>query len=328
MELTSADTLFNITTESNIIMNLDNDPFGEDFPDASPQQFLNCNNFATISIIVRYILCILFMCANIFLATVILKFPSLQTRTNKYIFHMCILYTSFYLLPILYAIIRMFISWKTDGATLFVTLDSALCLYITVAFLLSVDWFVFALVPHLEDEYDKYFNNVLVGIYIVFMIEWIYSIAFHENYHRNVTRPLRFALLYLLYILLLTVMNIMKKRMSVDFMPEDREYAFTVSNITLFSFLPTLIFHIVDELLHHLDLKFYLYLCYIEPFPSVVAMGHPALVLYTLYKKDKRFKMAFDKMFKKSMRNYRGADLDASLDDDSENMQTNRNRVV
>ncbi|VEN54634.1 unnamed protein product [Callosobruchus maculatus] len=314
-EVTTEQELYNIT--------LEDDPFGEDFSHVTENMWHALHSFIEISIVLRLILSLFVVAATIFLTVVILRFKRLKIRPNVYILNMALLHLTFYLIPLIYILLHFIFYLNSNGIPLFHTMVTAITLYITIAFMLGVDWLFFAWKPNLECYCIKYFKYVLLGIYSVFILEWTAGLCYGNIEHVTVIRPLFFTIVYLIYVVVLIVLNILKRRMSLNASSKRTEYALTISNITIFSFLPLLIFHAVMATTAIDNIHFYLFLCYLEPFPSVIALGHPIYIVYRLGKDDKYFKMAYSKSFKRSVRNYNDDNLDESIDDDSSKVQVN-----
>ncbi|CAH1966691.1 unnamed protein product [Acanthoscelides obtectus] len=295
-------------------LTIDDDPFGDDYTSVSEDLFYYYYYYDVIVLILRLILCVLFVSASIFLAIVILRFKRLHTRSNIYILHMCFLHVFVYTLPLLYFIIYVMIRGHLHESAFFQTLSTTLSLYITIGFLLGVDWFVFARKPNWVGTYDRYFKYVLAFVYLIFILEWAVAFFYSRVYHLVVLRSLVFSIFYILYITVLIVLNILKRWLFLTSASKRTEYAFIVSNITLFSFLPLLIFHTINEFTLHVSPYFNLFMHYLEPVPSTIALGHPILIVHLLGKENKYFRMAYSKMFKRSLRNY----IDDNLDDSSD----------
>nr|CAH7724951.1 unnamed protein product [Callosobruchus chinensis] len=304
-------------------LTIDDDPFGDDYTSVSEDLFYYYYYYDVIVLILRLILCVFFVSASIFLAIVILRFKRLHTRSNIYILHMCFLHVFVYTLPLLYFIIYVMIKGHLHESAFFQTLSTTLSLYITIGFLLGVDWFVFTRKPNWLGTYEKYFKYVLACVYLVFILEWAIAFFYSRVYHLVVLRSLIFTIFYMVYITVLIVLNILKRWLFLTAASKRTEYAFIVSNITIFSFLPLLIFHTINEFTFHVSPYLNLFMHYLEPIPSTIALGHPILIVHLLGKENKYFRMAYSKMFKRSLRNYIDDNLDNSSDrgnDGNENL--------
>ncbi|CAH1966689.1 unnamed protein product [Acanthoscelides obtectus] len=314
-EMTTEEELHNIT--------FDDDPFGEDYA-ITEDMWYYLRYYIEISVIIRLILSLFVIGAVIFLIVVLLRFKRLKIRTNHYILNMFFLYLSLYLVPLIYILFHFMFSLNSSGIHLLQTIITAVTLYITLAFMLGLDWFVFAWKPHLESTYNKYFKYVLLGTYSVFGLEWAVAFCYDRLEHIILIRPLFFTIVYLIYAVTLIVLNVLKRRISLAASSKKTQYALTVSNITIFSFLPLLIFHAFSALTGG-SLIFYFFMALLEPFLSIIAISHPIYIVYRLGRDDKYFKMAYNKSFKRSVRNYNDDDLDVSVDDDSSKVQVNFN---
>nr|CAH7724953.1 unnamed protein product [Callosobruchus chinensis] len=313
-----------VTTEQELYnISLEDDPFGQDFSPYTENVWHYLHFYIEISIIVRLILSLLVVAATIFLTVVILRFKRLKIRPNLYILNMALLHLTFYMIPLIYILLHFIFYLNSNGVPLLQTMTTAITLYITIAFMLGVDWLFFAWKPHLECWYIKYFKYVLLGVYSVFILEWAIAFCYDKMEHVAIIRPLFFTIVYLIYVVILIVLNVLKRRMTLDASAKRTEYALTMSNITIFSFLPLLIFHAVMTSTAIGNVHFYLFMCYLEPVPSIIAIGHPIYIVYRLGKDDKYFKMAYSKSFKRSVRNYNDDNLDESIGDDSSKVQVN-----
>nr|XP_023024216.1 uncharacterized protein LOC111512340 [Leptinotarsa decemlineata] len=292
----------------------EDDPFAE-VDDTSVKADYDVGNVAFVLIIsmIKLAICLASISADIFLLVVLFRFGRLwEVRINKYILNLAILNIIYYLAAPLFFIFEHLV--YTDYVpTIFLlqTQTTILILYITFAIALAVDWYFSGYVPSLMYNYKIYYHYVFSGIYVVFVIEWIFAFIYAENHH--MIRMSIFSVFYVTFLVLLVTINILKCRLSPKEDTTKTAHALTTANIIYAAFLPILIYHLIVR--HSSNITVLTIVLYTEFIPSLLEIGHPILVVYMLGRMNKYFKMAYNKSFKRSTRNY---GVEENLDDVSE----------
>ncbi|XP_072399534.1 uncharacterized protein [Diabrotica undecimpunctata] len=294
----------------------ESDPFAnvpEDVIEGQYPRSINAHGYYLMVItIIKLFLVLAVLIVNIFLVIVILRFRRLHAiRSNIYILNMSILNIIYYLCsPLFYIICHLFSAYEQASVLILQTQSTLLTLYTTFALTMGIDWFLMVSKPQLMKRFQQRYKYVIFAIYILFFIEWIVAFIYSEVEH--IARANSFTIFYVIYAAILTVLNILKRRMEIRLESKNTEYAFIVSNIVIYCYLPIFLFHLLLLVPSAFVDKVLLYL---EIIPEFIETGHPILVIYMLWRLNKYFKMAFSKSFTRSVQSYEDDNLDVSEND-------------
>lgn len=287
-------------------------------------EFNHYNIIWTIQIVFMFakvIVCLISVAADMFLAVTILRFKRLQTRINTYILHMCIITSLLYfIIPMFVTILDLIIHHFAIYYMMEVQ-NTFLMSYVTFSLILAVDWIVSNYNSPWIAWYHRYYKYCIPVIYFMF---FIYTLVTVFSDGMTMTLMKIFLYYYIASAVILIALNIVKRFTRVKPETQKTAYAMTVSNIAIFSFLPTFfIYWLLTYLLPHnftIDMIF----VFIESIVVMLSLSHPIIIVYYLGKENKYFKMAYNKSFKRSIRSYG----DDNLDEVSEDENPDINKVV
>uniref|UniRef100_A0A6P7GQU9 Uncharacterized protein LOC114341020 isoform X1 n=1 Tax=Diabrotica virgifera virgifera TaxID=50390 RepID=A0A6P7GQU9_DIAVI len=279
-----------------------------------PKSLNGLGYYLLVITIIKLFVVLAVLIINIFLVIVILRFRRLHAiRSNIYILNMSIMNIIFYLCtPLFYIICHLVSAHEQQSVLILQTQSTLLILYLTFAVAMSVDWILTVSKPQLMKRFEHRCKYLIFGIYILFFMEWIVAFIYSEVEH--IARANSFTIFYVIYAAILTALNIFKNRVEIRHESKNTEYALTVGNIVVYSYLPRFFFHLL--LLIPLDFLDKV-LLFLEIIPDFIEIGHPIVVIYMLWRSNKYFKMAFSKSFKRSVQSYEDENLDLSENDQS-----------
>lgn len=251
---------------------------------------------------------------DILLIFMITKFERLKTPINRYIYHMAIMnLIYFFFLPLFLFIFYHLIGGGPTIRSTFCYLDMVECTavlgYWIFATSIGIEWMVRSKRESWITKAQFYYDNKFNLIYLFLGINLVTGIiGCIYNY-----RTEQYILLLIMptLVVIVIVLNYIKRTGNFDDENLKTEYYLSISTFVIFLHLP---YFVVDTLHPFLHI-FILYLSYLV-FP-LFTTSTPIIIFRFLLQKNKYFKMAFDAMFKKSVRNYESNDLDGDDDDDN-----------
>lgn len=256
--------------------------------------------------------------ADIILIVVILKHKRLQTRVNKYILHH-IIGNLMYLVgsPILYIFIEIF-RFGYGGHTSKIVYQfetSSLTLSAFFACALAVDWFVTIYKPEWLIRFKTVHDKSFYLIYIVWIVDFLINAGISLNspgYYYIIYTSSSTRILCLMAFLTILVMRFLRLFARLPSESTKIAYALTISTCITACWLPVLIFHYIyfwdgfgyGVTIIVFDIIYYLF--------ELLSFGSSIIVCYMLGRLNKHFKMAFDRIYKRSVQTYDDDNLDES----------------
>ncbi|KAG5886635.1 hypothetical protein JTB14_000997 [Gonioctena quinquepunctata] len=271
--------------------------------------------FYVIISLVKLAVCLTGMAAEVFLLVVLYRFSRLRSiRLNKYILNLTILNIIYYLVAPLYSISEHLV-FKHYNATIFLlqTQSTILILYIAFAIGLALDWYLSSCEPKFMSGYEYFHRYVFWGIYVAFVIEWIFAFIYAKNHH--MIRMRIFSVFYVSFLILLVIINMLKYTLSMKGSTLKTSHALVTTNIIFFAYFPLFIYHLIISYVTKEEIL--AIVLFTEFIPNLLVLGHPIMVVYMLGRTDKFFKIAYEKSFKRSPHEVdEGNDLDNATDGD------------
>lgn len=253
-----------------------------------------------ISEFIEFISNLVNISAYLFLIIIILRYKKLQTRTNTYIIHLAILYLIFSAIKVILHTLGLDydIELVFEQASI-----SILILYMSIALILALDWFLSGYKPYWFSKYAGCYKYVLTVVYGIVLTEYLLTFVYTHMHH--MIRKGVSLIFYITIIVILGILNLMKRFVTLDSKSAKTAYSFLICNIIIFSLIPVLIWHIT---LTFVLFKNYILICASIIF-EIVWYNHPIIVVYVLGSLNKHFKMAYKKSFKQSVQGYDGDDF-------------------
>lgn len=183
-----------------------------------------------------------------------------------------------------------------------------LMLYLILTFILTSDWFLYNSIPQRMQFYYKNWKILSFIVFAICFIELMIQciICYKYEGYKHFFRVYVIIVVYLLNFSIVTFLNFFKNR----FLKNSRSsYVLTISNIIIYSFALPGFFFLVGKLLQrHIFISMIIF--YLEIIPVALAIGHPVLVVYFLGKRNKNYKMAYNKLLRRTIQDYEQEDLD------------------
>lgn len=276
-----------------------NDVFQDIVNQTSHSQIIEpLEQYYIISEFVEFISNIVNISAYLFLIITICRYKKLNTRTNNYILHLAILNVIFTIAKV----ILNTISINTEGELVLEQAStSILLLYLIMSFILGLDWFISGYKPHFLEKYGPYYKHFLVLLYGIALTEYLLTFVYTHMHHMIRQGISKF--FYTLIIILMIVLNVLKRCVILKSDSAKTAYAFTVANVIIFSLIPVFVWDTISSVSNN-----FVIVC-IELIPEILWYNHPIIVVYVLGVQNKRFRMAYTKSFKKSVQSYDDEDF-------------------
>nr|XP_023026173.1 uncharacterized protein LOC111514166 isoform X2 [Leptinotarsa decemlineata] len=297
---------------------LEGDPFHDDYEDeyvrgASLMRVLDVSSMITD--LIKFLLCLCVIAADIFLITIICKTKKLKTKTNSFIVNYAIFnMISIVAIP-LFEILRAITRFNFGRFYCIVEqIESSSILFCHMfGFGLAFEWFfvVFYSSP------GKFFSNIhkysVYLIYVIGTIQFLSTVPFCLT-DDWIVRHMIDRVTFVGICGFLGVCNYFSYKRTSGM--DDNKYALTAANIMVFFWLPLFLY---DELFIHNGSSMTLYfILEITLFiPDWLAYGSPIIVIISLGKSNKYFQMAYSRAFKRSVRKY--ASDEDGLDESEDN---------
>nr|XP_023024215.1 uncharacterized protein LOC111512339 [Leptinotarsa decemlineata] len=260
------------------------------------------------SIILNLIIVVVICPLHIFILYNFFRHKKLRSRLNLYILNCSIIDLSKQLLRIITYLIRNVGNSNTLDWLCFNTIMEYIlfCLYISFGLGLAIDWFTSCYKPYLTDNLDKYFKFVIAVIYVIaFIIVIVDSSGCTIHSFWAMLRNFNFIVGFFITIsVTLLVVNILAGKFALKNTNSKTSYALTIANISIYSFFPFFLYHIIETYsFNHILLD--IFLLYTSVLPESIGCFHFLLILYIFWKGSKEFKVACSLCFKRSTNVYR-----------------------
>lgn len=277
------------------------------------------NHYQTISFLEKYFIIsefIEFVCnvvniaAYLFLAVTIWRFKRLKSRTNTYILHLAVVFVIFNLFRVIMNTVNM-----GDDYVLVIEQASMtlLSLYLIIAFILSIDWFISGYRSHWIDKYGRFHKYLLAVLYGLALSDYLLTFVYTHMHHMIRMGISRF--FYVIILICLIIINVLKRCVTLKSNSAKTAYAFTVANVIIFSLATVFVWHTI---LTSFLLDNYGFIC-ISIIPEILWYNHPIIVVYSLAAQNKHFRIAYQKSLKRSVQAYDDQDLFDESTEESRN---------
>ncbi|XP_018568592.1 uncharacterized protein LOC108908896 [Anoplophora glabripennis] len=293
------------------------DPFGDldeeylKYFDREPV-YLALSYVVLVTSIVKIILCLCVIVVDILLIYVITKFKRLQSTVNGYIKHYAIF-------NILYLAASSLVYITSTYFCLGFQIDYASLLFsFLFAFALGLDWLVMTFKPELGLKIKNGYKHLTLSIYILGCVKFLVGsglcFTVHSSFH--VAESTTLTVIYISILLFLLVLDCLNFRHRSSIRPTKTVYSLTVANIIVLFWLPMFVYRIWHKIQTYEEVTELIF-WYTEFIPELISSSISIVILVVLVRANKNFRMAFAKIFKRSVRHYsnEGENLDESDDE-------------
>ncbi|KAG5886637.1 hypothetical protein JTB14_000999 [Gonioctena quinquepunctata] len=304
---------------------MDSDPLGDTSAAEYEQEIFEnvyevMSYFSLAGALVQLLIYICVVAADVFLITIISKNKRLRTKINSYIMHFLIFdMIAILAMPVLEIFMEVTSMWKHIGFRTYCISEqvetSSIMFCHLFSFGLVLEWFLTIHNPELGRRFMRFYKYSIPIIYAIGTSQLLIltGLCFRKDW---TIRHLAETLFFLYVCIFLCICNFFsyKKKNQLD---NKNSYALTIANVMILSWLPLYLYHellfVIDGRIMAIILYFSLYI------PESLAYGCPIIMVVMLGKLNKYFQMAYDRVFKKSTRNY-GDDDDDNLDESEEDV--------
>lgn len=264
-----------------------------------------------ITFILRVILCLCAIVVDILLIYVILKFKRLRSTVNSYIKNYAIVNMLLSVsIPITYiGLVYTHNRWEIQIEL------SILSLNFLFAFALGFDWLIMTFKPEYGMKIKNCYKYLTPSIYILGCVKFLIecTLGLTQGIH---IEKLFVAIIYVLILLFILVLDYLNFRYKSSIRSTKAVYSLTIANIIVLCWLPMFIYHICFQKSRydHIPAMIFRYMGFI---PHWATSSVSLIILIVLVRMNKNYRMAFAKMFKRSVRDYsnEGENLDESEDE-------------
>lgn len=252
-------------------------------------------------IVMDYVLWILVIFAEFFFILAVLKFEKLLTRRLNIYILICAFLKLGDLLKRAFFELFLDLVFEINSHSYYCfqrVLDFTMFrLYLIFTFGLTVDWFLTNKIPQKIQFYHVHWRTVFGFVFGLefFQLSVEGMLCVHNENHRVYFQICSAFIVYLINFIFVSFINLFKGKLIEK---ECSSYPLTVSNIIIYAYIAPEVFLLLETLLF--QFKFiYLVLTYVEIIPYAYLFGHPLLVIYFLGKKEKLFKMAYNRLLRR-----------------------------
>lgn len=292
------------------------DPFGdvgeEMFPDDRRDTvYIVLYYTLLVTNVIKLILCLSTIIADILLIYAITKFRRLKSTVNCYIRH----YAIFNILHLLGGPLVHLVYGEYESCLEHAVDKSALIFNFLFAFGLGFDWLTLTFKPEIGMKIGNFYKYSSLSLYV---IGCLMSLGFCVLCYRDFSHLRFLSITYLSVLLFILVLDYLtfKHKNAVRFTKP--VYSLTVANIIVLFWLPAFVDIHLHELLAHKEMV-QIILSFIMFIPEWLSCSISLVIVVVLVNVDKHFKMSFAKIFRKSLRNYNG---------DNESLDKSEGRVT
>ncbi|XP_019871134.2 uncharacterized protein LOC109599567 [Aethina tumida] len=253
----------------------------------------------------------------LFLAITIRRFKRLRTRINTYIFNIMLLTIVYYINSPVMEILYIFVKFEYLWCWSFHLECTAVFMIFIMSFCMLLDWTLMAFHPNFmvrTRSIHKYFISFL---YVLGLIVWLLK-GFGCQYSFFITDVLFHNIAFIIVCVSIAILDIIIAKNKVPYESTKTMYAVTMANLFVYSWLPEFVsYNLLDQ--NYTDNPIILLILLVIARLST-AFAHLSAVIacYLLGHRNKHFKMAFDRTFKKLVKNYDTDDLDVASEDEKE----------
>lgn len=291
-----------------------NEEFGSDFVElgANSEYPLLEKYFLIAFVTFDFLSWIPTIIGEVFIIWAMLKIKKLQTRMNYYILSLAVIEIVQIVKRILFEFVFVLLFNVTSiyYSLLEYYIDcSNFLLYIVTSLVIIFDWLFTNVVPEKMTWYVTNWKKVFISLlvfcvfpFIVLLIVYIFVMdSVDDIYTHHVLE-----IFYWFTFLFLTGVNLCKNRYIKD---QSYSYILTVCNIIIYSLAPNQFIQMLSEFFrgHHF---LHMILFFLEFVAFAIQTNCPSIVVYFLIKNNKYFKIAFDKLIKRSRSSYSDEELD------------------
>ncbi|XP_019871155.2 uncharacterized protein LOC109599583 isoform X2 [Aethina tumida] len=257
--------------------------------------------------------------STLFLAITIRRFKRLRTRINTYIFNIAVLTVVYYLSNPILDILFVFTKYEYVWCWSYHLESAAIFMVFVMSFCMLLDWTLMAFKTNFmvrTGSVHKYFIGFL---YVLGVIIWLLH-GLDCQFSFFVTDVLLYNIGYIAICVSVAILDIIIAKSKVPYESTKTIYAVTMANLFVYAWLPSyLLYSLINENLNYTDHSILVQILFVVT-RLCTAFGHLSGIIacYLLGRRNKHFKMAFDRTFKKSVKNYDTDDLDVASDDEKE----------
>ncbi|EFA10584.1 uncharacterized protein LOC103314366 [Tribolium castaneum] len=274
----------------------------------------------------KLVICVLSAVSASFLIYIILKFEKVRKKCNIFLLHYAISSLIDVMLVPLVMLMSQFAFSSTVGWEFFCFIysinSSTNILVFVFGSMIGFYWFIQNFKNSWIKNQKKFELFATIFIYIVCSIKLAIvggECFVEESLHTSeILRGI-----FLILLLIITGINIVVKRKSLTDTQIKSKYELAVSSYIIYSFLPLFVigFSFYFTWSHDtIDFIFYFY-----TLAEVLAFSGTPIITYILYQKSKHFRVAFNSIFKRSVKHYDEEELNEESEEEQPAAGSNNN---